>query len=447
MGFAAIILAAGESKRMKSFKNKVLHPLAGRPMLHYLVEELEKLSPDCIVIVVNEKTKESIQSSFKHSEKYHFVEQNSPLGTGHAALQARKILNNYKGKIGIFFGDTPFISHKTIQRSFLRMEEMQAFSLVVGFDTAFPVGYGRIVIENEYFLSRIIEERDATEQERQITLCNSGMMFFRNSDVFVILQNIQIHNCQKEYYLTDVIALLHDGGEKNAYIVADEKELLGVNTRVDLANMNDILQKRLREYWMLEGVTFEDPHSVYLSYDTKIGKDTIVGPFTYFGCGVHIEERVCIVGFCYFENSVIQKGSKVGPFVRMRAGVLVGQEVLVGNFVELKNTSVGEASKMAHFTYLGDSIVGKEVNIGAGVITCNYDGFQKQKTHIGDRAFVGTNVSLVAPVKIGNDSVIAAGSVITLDVGELDLAIARSKQMNKSQGALLWRDRKRIKKK
>lgn len=431
--FACIILAAGKGTRMKSTMPKVMHQLVGMPLISHVLSALTPLSPEKTLVVLAPEMDLVRQVVSKFDSNIKFATQNEQLGTGHAVRMTESELKGYTGKILVLCGDAPLITSGTLEKL---LEVSQSAEIVVlGMRMDNPTGYGRLLVDANGQLEEIIEERDATQEQKAINLCNSGLIAVSGKYLFSLLEKLTSNNNAGEYYLTDIIALADDIGLHCHVVVADSSELSGINTRAQLANAEEVMQQRLRKKVMDDGVTLVDPASVYLRVDTKIAPDVIIHPQVVFGAGVTVESGVEIRSFSHIEGAYIKAGAIVGPFARLRTGSVVGENAHVGNFVELKNTKLGDGAKANHLSYVGDSDVGAGANIGAGTITCNYDGVNKHKTTIGAKAFIGSNTSLVAPVVIGAGSVVGAGSVITQDVPDGALAIERSPQVNKADRA------------
>ncbi len=436
---AAVVLAAGQGTRMKSALPKALHPLAGLPMIRHLLSTVERLEPQLSVVVLGpgmEAVKDAV-------EPHRTVVQAEPLGTGHAVLAARAALQGFAGDVLVLFGDTPLITVETLERMLAARRRKPAPAVVVlGFSPAECSGYGRLVTGADGMLEAIVEERDASAEVRALRLCNSGVMAVDGRRLLALLDRVDRRNKKGEYYLTSIVALARADGLPCAFVEAPEEELLGINSRADLAAAEASLQKRLRARAMEEGATLTAPETVWLSHDTRIGRDVTIGPHVVFGPGVEVADRVEIRGFCHIEGASIAAGAVVGPFARLRPGAEIGADAHIGNFVEVKNTSIGEGAKANHLAYLGDARVGAGANIGAGTITCNYDGYAKHATEIGKGAFIGTNSSLVAPVRIGDDAYVASGSVIVRDVPDGALALARARQEERPGWSAKFRARK-----
>ena len=440
---AIIILAAGKGTRMKSSLHKVLHPLGGRPMLHHLMDATAPLNPMRKVIVVG-AGKEQVEASV--GEQADIVVQEPQLGTGHAVQVTKEQLSGFNGDVLILYGDVPLLSEETMQKMIDTRAETGAAVVVLGFKPEDAKAYGRLKLDKNGGLDAIIEYKDASQEERAISLCNSGIMSLDGTHMFNLLDALANNNAAGEYYLTDVVEIANSKGLVCAVVEADEQEVMGINSRSELAEAEAVFQAERRQYFMDEGVTLMDPATVYFSHDTKIGRDVNIGPNVFFGPGVEIADAVTINAFCHIEGASIGAGSSVGPFARLRPAAELGEGVKVGNFVEIKKAKIEDGAKVSHLSYIGDARVGKNANIGAGTITCNYDGYFKYHTDIGEGAFIGSNSALVAPVNIGDGAIIGAGSVITSVVENDALAIARGKQRQLGGWAAKFRDDKKAKK-
>lgn len=422
---AIVILAAGKGTRMKSSLHKVLHPLGSRPMLHHLMDTLSPMKPSRKVIVVG-AGKEQVESSV--GDQADIVVQEPQLGTGHAVQVTKSQLSDFKGDVLILYGDVPLIERSTMQKMIDTRAKKDAAVVVLGFTPADAKAYGRLKVSSAGNLEAIIEYKDASVEEREITLCNSGIMAMDGAYMFELLDALDNNNAASEYYLTDVVEIANNKGLNCAVVEAEEKEVMGINSRSELAEAEAEFQNKARKHFMDEGVTLTDPSSVYFSHDTKIGQDVTIGPSVFFGPGVSVADNVTIHAFCHLEGATIGEGTSVGPFARLRPEAELGKGVKVGNFVEIKKARIEDGAKVNHLSYVGDARVGKNANIGAGTITCNYDGYFKYHTDIGEGAFIGSNSALVAPVNIGDGAIVGAGSVITSVVDSDALAIARPKQ-------------------
>ncbi|MGZ8281901.1 MAG: bifunctional UDP-N-acetylglucosamine diphosphorylase/glucosamine-1-phosphate N-acetyltransferase GlmU [Allosphingosinicella sp.] len=444
--FAAIILAAGKGTRMKSDVHKVLHPIAGRAMLDHLMGVLEGLGPARKIVVVG-SGRDQLEGLVE-VRGGEIVVQEQQLGTAHAVLQAEASLADFDGDVLILYGDTPLIEAETMARMLDRLHgENGPATVVVGFRPADPLQYGRILAGPDGTIEKMVEYKDATDAERAVDLCNSGLMAARARDLFAWLHQVGSDNAAGEYYLPDVVMLAAADGRRSAVIEAEPWEMAGVNSRAELALVEAEWQRRRRLKAMADGVTLVAPDTVWFAHDTIIGRDCVVEPNVVFGPGVTIGERVMVRAFSHIEGASIADDAQVGPYARLRPGAEIGARARVGNFVEVKKSRLGEGAKANHLTYLGDTDVGAGANIGAGTITCNYDGFFKYRTVIGEGVFIGSNSALVAPVSIGNGAIVAAGSVITRDVAEDAIAIARGKQVDKPGRAKRFRELGQAKKK
>lgn len=434
---AVIILAAGKGTRMKSALHKTLHPLGGRPMLHHLLDTVESLGPSRKVIVVG-AGKEQLEDSI--GDEAEFVVQEPQHGTGHAVQVTSDQLRGFSGDILILYGDVPMLSAATLQTLLkVRRGSGNTAVAVLGFEPEDTKSYGRLEVDDQGALVSIIEHKDANAAQKAIGLCNSGIMAIDGSVMFDLLDQLDNNNAAEEFYLTDIVAIARSKGLDCAVSLASEKEVIGINSRSELAEAEAVFQDAKRQKFMDEGVTLLDPSSVYFSYDTIIGRDVVVEPNVFFGPGVKVEEDVTIKGFCHFEGATIGKGATVGPYARLRPKADVGAGAKIGNFVEVKKSKIGEGAKVSHLSYIGDAIIGAGANIGAGTITCNYDGFNKALTEIGKGAFIGSNSALVAPVKIGDGAIIGAGSVITREVSADALAVTRTGQKEIDSWAAVFR--------
>lgn len=436
----AIVLAAGKGTRMKSALPKVLHTLGGKPMVRHVTDTLAGLSPTrvCVVIAPN---MDDVASTVAPCAT---ATQHDALGTGHAALSAADVMEGFEGDTFILFGDTPLITQATLNAMLeARRSEHAPAVVVLGMRPAGANAYGRLILGADGSLERIVEFKDATDAEKSAPLCNSGVMLVDGKRLFGWLRRIGNDNAKGEFYLTDIVHLARGDGAVCQVVEGSEEELLGINSRVELADAEAILQRRLREAAMLGGVTMPMPETVYLCCDTSFGQDVHVGPHTVFGPGVSVGNGVEIKGFCHFEGAEIANNTVLGPYARLRPGADIQAGAHIGNFVEIKKATVEKDAKINHLAYIGDARIGARSNIGAGTITCNYDGFDKHFTEIGADVFIGTNNSLVAPLVVGDGAITAAGSTITQNVHENNLAIGRAKLEQKNGWATKFRDRKR----
>jgi bifunctional UDP-N-acetylglucosamine pyrophosphorylase/glucosamine-1-phosphate N-acetyltransferase len=424
---AAIILAAGQGTRMKSALHKVLHPVAGRPMLLHLLAGLEPLAPARQVVVVG-AGREQVETAVSGGDAVIAV-QAEQLGTGHAVAQAQDALSGFSGDVLILYGDVPLVSAQTMQAMIARLNAPDApATVVLGFRPADPAAYGRVIADDAGVIDRMVEYKDATPEERAVTLCNSGLMAVRSADLFALLERVGNDNAAGEYYLPDIVMLAAADGRPSAVIETDAQEVAGVNSRAELAGVEAAWQARRRLQAMADGVSLIAPETVFFSHDTRIARDVTVEPNVVFGPGVSVEEGVVIHAFSHLEGATVRRGAAIGPYARLRPGADIGAKARIGNFVEVKNGVFGEGAKANHLSYIGDASVGAGANIGAGTITCNYDGYNKSKTVIGVGTFIGSNSALVAPVTIGDGAIVGAGSVVTRDVEADALVVARGRQ-------------------
>ncbi len=429
---AIIILAAGQGSRMKSDLPKVLHKIAGKEMIRYVIDTAKSMNPKHLIVVISKGQPKIIE--LLSNNEIDYAIQEKQLGTGDAVRSALSKLKGFKGNILVMYGDTPFIEASTLEFMLENMREKKTSVSVLGFVANDPTGYGRLIIDNKGRLTAIIEEREASQDQKMIDLCNAGIMAF-TSDVLSLLEKLDNKNSGKEFYLTDIVKIANNQKLSCAASLASEDEVMGINNRVDLASAEVLMQGVLNLRALDNGVTMISPETVHLSYDTVIDKGVTIEPYVVIGIGVKIGRGAHIRSFSYIEGAEIGDGVIVGPFARLRKGTKLGKNSRIGNFVEVKESDIGEDAKINHLSYVGDSSVGKKANIGAGTITCNYDGKKKHKTKIGEGAFIGSNTSLVAPIKIGKDAVIGAGSTILKDVESNSLAINKMLQINKKNRA------------
>jgi bifunctional UDP-N-acetylglucosamine pyrophosphorylase/glucosamine-1-phosphate N-acetyltransferase len=438
--FAVVILAAGQGTRMRSDTHKVLHPIASRPLLLHLLDRVDALGAEKRVVVVG-KGREQVEAAIAGRDVAIAI-QAEQKGTGHAVQQAEQALAGYDGPVLILYGDTPFVEAETLRRMIDRLGGDGGPGIVVlASRPEDPLKYGRIILGDGDRIERMVEYKDATAEERSVRLCNSGMMAVRARDLFRWLSQVGNDNAAGEYYLPDIVNVAAREGREAVVIEGDPYEAAGVNSRAELAHLELEWQRRRRELVLHEGATLIDPESVWFAYDTKLGRDVTVEPHVVFGPGVEIADGATIHAFSHIEGAVIGAKASIGPFARIRPGTRLADRTKVGNFVELKKAEVGEGSKINHLSYVGDASIGPKANIGAGTITCNYDGFGKYRTVIGAGAFIGSNTALVAPVTIGEGAIVGAGSVITRDVEAESLAVERTEQRGISGWAKRFRER------
>jgi bifunctional UDP-N-acetylglucosamine pyrophosphorylase / glucosamine-1-phosphate N-acetyltransferase len=443
--FAAIILAAGEGTRFNSAVPKVLHEIAGRPMIRHVIEALRPLDPAETVVVLGAGM-EAVTRTVAPAKT---AVQSPPRGTGDAVRAAKSVLASRlkKGDIAdivVLFGDAPMLRPEAIEALLAERRRAPAAAVVAaGMRPADPSPYGRFALDPDGGLARIVEARDATPAEREIGLCNGGIMAIDSRHLFDLVDRIGNDNAKREFYLTDIVGIARAQGLACRVAELPAEEVGGVNTRAELAAAEAVLQQRLRRRAMEDGATLVAPETVFLSADTTLGRDVVVEPNVVFGPGVSVADNVRIRSFCHLEGATIAAGAIVGPFARLRPGAVLETEVHVGNFVEVKETRLGAGAKANHLSYLGDSEIGAGTNIGAGTITCNYDGFNKHRTIIGRDAFIGSNTALVAPVTVGDGAYVATGSIVTQDVPKDALTIARARQVDKPGRAAELRARLR----
>ena len=438
MQVSVIVLAAGMGTRMNSDLPKVLHPLAGVPMLHHALTAARSLEPSRVVVVTGHEAEAVAKATLAFDEAYETVVQDPQLGTAHAVAQAAPLLAKAEGEAIVLYGDTPFVRPETL----CAMMEARATHAVVvlGFEAADPGRYGRLIVQGDQ-LAEIVEYKDATEAQRAITLCNSGVVCAQASTLFDLVAQVGNANAASEYYLTDIVALARAQGLSVGYVTCAEAETLGINTRHQLATAETAFQTRARFDVLENGVTLTAPDTVYFALDTWVGRDATIGPHVIFGPAVTVESGAEIKGFCHLEGCHISRGATVGPFARLRPGAELAEDVHVGNFVEIKNAVLDEGVKVGHLTYIGDAHVGEFTNIGAGTVTCNYDGVMKHHTEIGKNVFIGSDTMLVAPVTVGDGALTGSGSVITQDVPAGAVALGRAPQVNKAGLAVKLFDR------
>ena len=428
MSIALIILAAGKGTRMKSDLPKVLHEIGGAPMLVHAVQAGRTLDPDHAVIVAGHGADAVAAAMRDDDPAVRIVLQPDQLGTAHAVAQARPELEGYEGDALVLYGDTPFIRPETLRRM---ADARRAHDIVVlGFEAADPGRYGRLVVENGT-LERIVEFKDATPAEQAITLCNSGVVMASAPVLFDLIAQVGNDNASGEYYLTDIVGLARAQGLSATAVTCAEVETMGINSRAELSVAEAAFQARRRAEALENGVTLVAPDTVHFAHDTYLGRDCLIEPNVIFGPGVTIETGARIRAFSHLEGCHVARGAIVGPYARLRPGTELAEDTRIGNFVEVKQALIGEGTKVNHLSYIGDAEIGRDSNIGAGTITCNYDGVMKHQTRIGDRVFIGSDTMLVAPVSVGDDAMTGSGSVITRDVAPGALAIARAPQVDK----------------
>lgn len=438
-----LILAAGKGSRMKTDRAKVLHTLAGLPLINWVVNAAARLQPQEIVTVIAPDMIDTVGRAVAPNP---YVIQDKQLGTGHAVLSAKEKWRDYKGRIMVLLGDAPLINSDDLSKMITIMDKEKVPCVMMTMELEDPAQFGRVVskgAEVEY----IVEYKDATPAQREITLCAVGAYVFDAESLWAALAQIKNDNANGEYYLPDAVHILRAQGHKVLHhCIEDATEALGVNSKTELADLEYRLQNSFRRHHLNDGVQMIDPETVYFAHDTKIGRDVLIEPHVYFACGVEIEDGVQVRSFSHLEGCVIRKNAVIGPFARLRSGAVIGEECRIGNFVEIKKATFGAGSKANHLSYIGDAEIGERVNIGAGTITCNYDGYFKYKTEIGDGAFIGSNTALVAPVEIGAGAIIGAGTTINDKVEADMLVLTRAHRIEKAEWAKGFRERKKAEK-
>lgn len=432
---AIVVLAAGKGTRMKSDLHKVLHPIAGRPMLEHLLASAAGLAPERQVVVVG-SGRDQLEAAL--GSRAAIAVQEPQHGTGHAVQQAQGALAGFSGDVLILYGDVPFVRAETMRAMIARLHAADAPAVVVlGFEPADTLQYGRVITEGDRIV-QMVEHKDATDAQRACRLCNSGLMAVRSDELFGLLARVGNDNAAGEYYLVDIVNIANADGRHCAVVVTDDAdEVAGINSRAELAEAEGRWQARRRRQAMDDGATLTAPDTVWFSWDTVIGRDVVIEPNVVFGPGVTVADTARIRAFSHLEGATVGPGTEVGPYARLRPGAVLEEKAKVGNFVEIKNARLGKGAKANHLSYVGDAEVGAAANIGAGTITCNYDGYFKHKTVIGDRAFIGSNSALIAPVRIGADAIVAAGSAVSRDVADGELRMVRAEQLVKPG----WADR------
>jgi bifunctional UDP-N-acetylglucosamine pyrophosphorylase/glucosamine-1-phosphate N-acetyltransferase len=441
---ALIVLAAGKGTRMKSDLHKVLHPIAGRPMLDHLLASAEALGAMRRVVIAGHG-RDQLEAAL--DGRASIAVQEPQLGTAHAVLQAREALAGFSGDVLVLYADVPFVSPETMGMMLDRLHAPDAPQVVVlGFEPDDALAYGRVIADGDR-IAKMVEHKDASEAERACRLCNSGLLAARSDALFALLDRVGNDNAQGEYYLPDIVNIaVADGGTCAVVVTDDPDEVAGINSRAELAQAEARWQSRRRARAMADGATLIAPETVWFAWDTQIGRDVTIEPNVFFGPGVAVADSVVIHAFCHIEGARIASGAQVGPYARLRPGAVLEEKSKVGNFVEMKKAVLGRGAKANHLTYLGDTEVGADANIGAGTITCNYDGYFKHKTVIGERAFIGSNSALIAPLRIGADAIVAAGSAVSRDVADGELRLVRAEQLVKPGWADSFHDAMKKKK-
>ncbi|MGC6329496.1 bifunctional UDP-N-acetylglucosamine diphosphorylase/glucosamine-1-phosphate N-acetyltransferase GlmU [Rhizorhabdus sp. FW153] len=443
--FAALILAAGKGTRMKSDLHKVLHPVAGRPMLGHLIAAVDELGA-ARKLVVTGAGREQVEA-FVAPLGVDVATQEPQLGTAHAVQQGEAGLSGFAGDILILYGDVPLVPAATMRRMLDRLAQADApVAVVLGFRPADPLAYGRILAASDGTIEDMVEFKDATPEQRAVDLCNSGLMAVRGERLWALLAQVGNDNAAGEYYLPDIVRIARAQDERSVVIEAEAWEVAGVNSRAELAAVEREWQQRRRLQAMADGATLIAPETVWFAHDTKVGRDVVIEPNVVFGPGVTIEDRVTIHAFSHIEGAHVRAEAEIGPYARLRPGADIGEQAKIGNFVEVKKARFGKGAKANHLSYIGDAEIGAKANIGAGTITCNYDGFLKYRTVVGEGTFIGSNSALVAPVTIGDGAMVAAGSVITRDIEAGALAVARGQQEARDGWATRFREAMKAKK-
>jgi len=432
---AVIVLAAGKGTRMKSDTHKVLHPIAGRPMLEHLLSSAADLAPARQVVVAGHG-RDQLEKAL--GARAAIAVQDPQHGTAHAVQMAQDALADFDGDVLVLYGDVPFVTAETMRSMIERLHADDAPKVVVlGFAPDDALAYGRVIADGDAIV-KMVEFKDATEAERATKLCNSGLLAARSGDLFALLARVDNNNAQGEYYLPDIVNIaLADGDRAAVVVTADPDEVAGINSRAELADAERRWQDRRRAQAMADGATLIAPETVWFSWDTQIGRDVLIEPNVVFGPGVTVADHVTIHAFSHLEGATVAGKAELGPYARLRPGADIRAKAKIGNFVEIKKAAIGEGAKVNHLSYVGDAEVGAGANLGAGTITCNYDGYFKYKTVIGERAFIGSNSALIAPVRIGKGAIVAACSAVSRDVGDGELRLVRAEQMVKPG----WADR------
>ena len=447
---ALVVLAAGKGTRMKSDLHKVLHPIAGRPMIEHLLAHTDELGAERLIVIAGHG-REQLEKALEGRAT--IALQEPQFGTAHAVLQAREALAGFSGDVLILYADVPFVRAETMRAMLDRLHAPDSPAVVVlGFEPEDALQYGRVIASRDADgagrIVKMVEHKDASDAERACRLCNSGLMAVRSDALFALLDRVGNDNAQGEYYLPDIVNIASgDGGICAVVTTDDPDEVAGINSRAELAQAEARWQARRRKQAMDDGATLIAPDTVWFAWDTRLGRDVVVEPNVFFGPGVSVADKVTIHAFCHIEGARLAGGVEVGPYARLRPGAVLEEQSKIGNFVEMKKAVLGKGAKANHLTYLGDADVGAGANIGAGTITCNYDGYFKHKTVIGERAFIGSNSALIAPVRIGADAIVAAGSAVSRDVADGELRLVRAEQLIKPGWADRFHDAMKKKKK
>lgn len=442
---SVIILAAGKGERMKSSLPKVMHKVAGRTLISHVVNSIVPLKPKSVTLVIGDGMEQVREKAVSIFPSVSSVIQKERLGTADAVKQAvkgNKEFQSFSGTVIVLYGDTPFIRSETLIKMKETLIEKSLAVVVLGFSPDNPAEYGRLVMNETGNLERIIEYKDADEEQRKITLCNSGVMAIKGDLLPELLSEVKSDNAKNEFYLTDIVGISNSKGFKCGVVEGNEREVMGINSQEERMLAERQAQKDLRGRAIENGVELIEPDTVFLCEDTKIEGGAVIHPYVVFGPGVTIEKHAEIKSFSHIEGASIKSNAVIGPFARIRPGSEIGKDARVGNFVEVKNSKIGKSAKASHLSYIGDSEIGEKTNIGAGVITCNYDGFKKHKTRIGKNVFIGSNSSLVAPLKVGDEAIIGAGSTVVKDIEEGALTVSDNNQKNMTGRAKEYRKEK-----
>ena len=443
MSIALVILAAGKGTRMDSDLPKVLHKIGGAPLLHHAMLSAQALEPERTVVVTGHGADQVEAAARAFDQDVVAALQSEQFGTAHAVARARDALDGFSGDVIVLYGDTPFITSETLERMVAARADHDV--VVLGFEAADPGRYGRLIVDGDALL-QIVEFKDASEEERAVTLCNSGVICADAKALFDLIDDVGNDNASGEYYLTDIVEIARAKGLSATAVSCDESETMGINSRAELAVAEATFQTNARRALIADGVMMQAPDTVFLSFDTTIGRDAEIEPNVVFAPGVTVESGARIRAFSHLEGAHVSRGATVGPYARLRPGAELAEDVHIGNFVEIKNASVDEGAKVNHLTYIGDASIGARSNIGAGTITCNYDGVMKHQTTIGQDVFIGSNTMLVAPVNVGDGAMTATSTTVTQDVPEGAMAIGRAKQDIKAGFARRFFDMLRAKK-
>jgi bifunctional UDP-N-acetylglucosamine pyrophosphorylase/glucosamine-1-phosphate N-acetyltransferase len=439
---AIVVLAAGKGTRMKSDLHKVLHPIAGRPMIEHLLASFAQLAPQHQVVVAGHG-KDQLEAAL--AGRATIAVQEPQLGTAHAALMAKPALSGFDGLVLVCFGDGPFLTAATVQRLCTALDN-DVKVVVLGFRPDDSAAYGRIIADADGNVRKMVEHKDASAAERAVDLCNSGVIVAHSRDMWRLLEGVNNNNAAGEYYLPDVATIAIAEGARVVVVETDASEVAGINSRAELAEAERRWQQARRAQAMAEGASLREPETVWFAWDTGLGRDVTIEPNVVFGPGVSVADQVTIRAFSHIEGATIAAGCEIGPFARLRPGAVMMEKAKIGNFVEMKKAVLGPGAKANHLSYLGDADIGAGANIGAGTITCNYDGYFKYRTEIGPRAFIGSNSSLVAPVRIGADAIVGAGSAVSRDVADGELRLVRAEQLVKPGWANRFHDTMKKKK-